>query len=612
MYAYIRPMVLLASLVALTLLGAQAARADCLPIAYTRYVGNTAIDNQCTDKDIQSAINNSVCPGTIYVSNERAWTAQHLDINNKNLTIVGRDGGCGPVTCDGGCAVPTAPVVIVDGAGHSGDSVVYIHGNSNVTLKYLRIRNGSNINGTANTYGGGIHFDGRGSLVLDTDWVEFNTARFGGGINFNGNGGFAGMTVLANSRIANNSAANSGGGIRVTGNAFASLNYENTAVWFNHAANGYGGGINIVGPGRVDVASPGLAGIGVIYSNDAQYGGGVAVTAGSSDGDDASLQLYSVDPLRPARIQGNFASTSGGGVYLKSYIGFSALNSAAICVFDFRIDFNGAPEGSAIHADYDSDFTGPWGSYAFLNETNSRCSGLPPSAQRCAPGVPCNEFEGNASIDAAGSPTLGAAIFIGDDSYLFGDRFTMAGNEGGYAIRGTSGFDVANCLLARNDVTRQLLRSEGGYTSVDSCTLVENSILSTNSIYAGGSLTLANTIIDQPGNNALGYGGSPGNLVVDYVLSSDVSTLPAIQGVALGRPTYVDAAAGNYRLALNSLGIDFAPPIVGDDRDLDNNPHDQDLQEAGNLYGVRDLGAYERQRSCGTNDTIYCNGFESP
>ena len=178
-------------------MGIQHAQADCLPILYTRYVGNTATDTLCTDNDIQSAINASVCPTTIFVSNERTWTGQHLDINNKNVTIVGRNSGCGQQSCDGGgCITPTTPEVVVDGAGHTGDSVIYIHGTSNVVLKSLRIRNGYNINGSANTYGGGIHFDGRGSLVLDTTWVDGNTARFGGGINFNGNGGFAGMTLL--------------------------------------------------------------------------------------------------------------------------------------------------------------------------------------------------------------------------------------------------------------------------------------------------------------------------------------------------------------------------------------------------------------------------------
>lgn len=29
-------------------------------------------------------------------------------------------------------------------------------------------------------------------------------------------------------------------------------------------------------------------------------------------------------------------------------------------------------------------------------------------------------------------------------------------------------------------------------------------------------------------------------------------------------------------------------------------------------FGQMDPGAHECQRSCGTNDTIFCNGFESP
>ncbi len=248
-----------------------------------------------------------------------------------------------------------------------------------------------------------------------------------------------------------------------------------------------------------------------------------------------------------------------------------------------------------------------------MNEASNFCSGLPPSALRCAAGTTCNTCRATTRDDAASTPTLGATILIDEDSHANINRVDAA----------TTGA-ATWCMVAALTWTSSIACSPAT-TSVASCcevnpassTLttarsVDNAILSTNSIYAGGRLTLANTIIDQPGNNALGYGGNPNDLIVSYVLSSDVSTLPAIEGVALGRPNYVNAAAGNYRLALNSLGVDFAPPIVGDDRDLDNNPHDQDLPEVGNLYGVRDLGAYERQRSCGAADTIFCSGFDSP
>jgi hypothetical protein len=110
---------------------------------------------------------------------------------------------------------------------------------------------------------------------------------------------------------------------------------------------------------------------------------------------------------------------------------------------------------------------------------------------------------------------------------------------------------------------------------------------------------------------ALDYTSSAGNLDVRYVLSNDVATLPASTGVVQGTPLFADVASGDYHLQKNSPGLDFAPPVAGDDRDLDGLPRDQDLPSVPNQYGVRDLGAYERQlRYCGASDTVFCDGFE--
>ncbi|MEO8460051.1 MAG: hypothetical protein ABI451_05960 [Dokdonella sp.] len=602
----------------LFLVRAHEAKAGCLPILYTRYVGNTTTDTLCTHNDIQSAINSATCPTTIYVSNERSWTAQHLDINNKNVAIVGRTGGCGQQACDGGgCIVPTTPQVIIDGAGHSGDSVMYIHGNSNVTLKYLQIRNGNNINGANATYGGGIHFDGAGSLVLDTVKIDHNVAMFGGGINMSGTSGFAGLTVLGYTRIESNSAVNSGGGIRITHSTYMSMLYDHTLVWLNHAPNGYGGGINVVGPAHADIGSPGETGLGVIYSNDAKYGGGAAITANTSNGDSAELQLFTTDPTRPVKIQGNRADANGGGIYLKAYIGTSGNAFATLCAHDFRIDENAAVEGSAIYGDNDSFLSVDRGSFVNLNRIQYGCAGLPASAQRCASGVTCNTLNSNSALDPASNPTLGSTVYLTSDGAFSGDRFSMRDNHGGYAIR-TRGNDInyfhyaGNCLLANNNVTRRLVSADAGRFDMENCTIVNNTILSTDTIYSNGALTLSDSIIDQPGNLALAYSGNQSDLHVNYVLSSDVSTLPPVEGVVLGRPTYVNAAAGDYHLALNSLGVDFAPPVSGDDRDLELLPHDQDIPEVGDLWGVRDLGPYERQHvfACGASDTIFCDGFQ--
>ncbi|MCB1571353.1 MAG: hypothetical protein KDI72_10015, partial [Xanthomonadales bacterium] len=71
---------------ATALLMASMAQATCIPdIIYKRYVGT---DGLCTDASIQAAIDNAVCPSTIYITREVAWNGQHLDINNKNLVLV--------------------------------------------------------------------------------------------------------------------------------------------------------------------------------------------------------------------------------------------------------------------------------------------------------------------------------------------------------------------------------------------------------------------------------------------------------------------------------------------------------------------------------------------
>ncbi|MEO6689965.1 MAG: hypothetical protein ABIS07_05975 [Dokdonella sp.] len=582
------------------LIGAQAALADCL-----RYVGDTASDSQCTDNDIQSAINHVDCPNSlIVITDEHTYTAQHLDINGKSVTLKGTNNACGLFFEP---PPPTSPFVKISGAGHAGDSVLYIHGNSDVILQYLSVEDGTNLGGD----GGGIHFDGTGSLVLDTTTVKNNVADYGGGINFSGSGGPAVLTLDIYSLIIGNSAAGSGGGIRIAGQSHLQAMRDSTLIALNHAPDGYGGGINVVGPALADIGSPGL-GVGVVYSNDAKYGGGIAIT--SSGNDDAKVNLFTTDALRPVRITDNSASSSGGAFYLKGNvgtIGSFTFSKAILCALDFRIDNNSAAEGSAIHVDYESNPTFADGGLVVLNS----CGGLPSSARRCAAGVPCNTINGNVATDAQGNATLGAAIRVDDASTFTGDRFAMQGNVGGYAIRiaGAANDAVAsNCLLTNNQLSRQLVNVGGSNLEMRNCTLANNTILSTDTIHAEGGLEIGDSIIDQPGNLALAYSGTPAGLHVNYVMSSDISTLPASSSVIAGAPTYVDGANRDYHLQISSLGIDFAPTIAADDHDLDNHARDVDLPTVINAFGRRDLGAYERQRAfgCTVGDTVFCYGFE--
>ena len=168
--------------------------------------------------------------------------------------------------------------------------------------------------------------------------------------------------------------------------------------------------------------------------------------------------------------------------------------------------------------------------------------------------------------------------------------------------------------MADNEFTRQLLRHEGEATSaIRNATIARNVFGSTDVIHAENGLGLRDSIIDQPGHLTLAYSGPANSLTVSQILSNDITSLPNDPSIISGAPTFVDAANGNYRLRLYSVGKDFAPPVVGDDRDLDNLPRDQDLPGVPDLFGVRDLGAYERQRGvadCGSADTIFCNDFD--
>src|SRR5262249_33903995 len=148
------------------------------------------------------------------------YTSQHLTVSNKTLYLQGEADGvtcyqishCSPYDFSHCHAATTQPLVTIDGSNTAG-SVLTITGNSNIILRDLTITHGS-VNDTSG--GGGIQFDGTGSLYLDTTTVSFNSAGYGGGININGNGGAATLTLDANSLVTYNTAAqHDGGGIRL-------------------------------------------------------------------------------------------------------------------------------------------------------------------------------------------------------------------------------------------------------------------------------------------------------------------------------------------------------------------------------------------------------------
>lgn len=595
------------------------------------YVGDVASDSACTHNDIQSAIDAATCIyGTkIFVTREHTYTSQSLNISDKNVTLIGRGDGisCGPVTigiCDPiiGCPPPpTAPLVIIGGT--NGASVITINGTSNVTLRYLDI---TNVGNNANGNGGGVDFDGSGSLTLDTSWVANNHAANGGGVYFNGSGASPStLSVLAHSEIFSNTADGDGGGILVAGNSVLNVLQSDILIQFNNAPGGNGGGIDVIGPAKAYIGSPGVIGvagqIGVVSNNTAAYGGGVAIMSGSNDGDYPLVQLFTTNAALPVEISSNTASHTGGGIYLKGYTNAfpDFANYARLCAWDFRIEDNIAQEGAAIYGDVDSGVNDV-GSFVELGGCYLSGGLLPdpPEAVACKNSASCNTIDDNQATD----PALGSAILIQDNGLLNANRLAMRNNGVAHAIRivgdSTNTF-LSDCLLADNTVAGELIYLTGSATplTIEACTFANNTIGTSHVIHAESDVSINDSIIAEPDTLALDYSGDPANLIVHYVVSNDLTTLGGVApGVIQGTPSFVDLAGGDYHLRAGLLGVDLAPVPSGFDRtqgvDLDGNPRNVDLPSVVNAYGPRDIGAYEIQnlfRECGTTDSVFCNGF---
>ena len=536
-------------------------------------------------------------------------TDQHATIANKNLAIL-------PGLCPNSTGtVPTQ--VTISGAGSTNAPVLTITGTSSVHLIGLVISGGH----SGGIDGGGISYNGSGILTLTTVTVSGNTANYGGGINFKGNGGAAELHINHDTIISANIATVSGGGIRVEGTATLFMLAPNSTVAFNHADGGYGGGIEVIGPAQANIGSPG-DGVAAIFSNQAARGGGIAAVSGLGDYDGSVLRLFTTDAFNPVRVEGNAATVNGGGIYASP----SSQGAGEICLFNFRIDSNYAKEGAALYANTFNDF----GENDVNMNDSYNCDVSQFASVACDPSVACNTIHGNVAEDVSNgyTPTTGAALLLQSGNHFRAHQIDVRGNHGGYALRvvgntSTPAFyttaSLSNCIFADNAVTAQLILSSSGtvHLNLSNCTLAHDQIGGSHVIYAEDTFSLNDSIIDEPGIPALQFSGSASGLGGLHNLANDPSGLAGGPTIVTGEPTFVDAANGDYRLnvvrqggtVFASLGVDYAPAVTGDDRDIRTLPFDQDVPSVANRFGVRDLGAYEMQPY---PDRIFVDSFGDP
>ena len=592
------------------------------------WVGDVATDAQCSANSIQAAIDSVTCPNTqIYITGEHTYTAEALKIQGKSLSLVGRTDVCGVVP-----ASPTTDVRTISGKGQTSSSVITISGSSTVTLDGLEITGGQP-SGTSN--GGGIYFNGTGSLTLNDTVIDFNQAAFGGGINMSPSGGGATLTIGSGTLIDENTAQQSGGGILISDNTRLFMLASNSAVILNTAVEAYGGGIAIAGPARADIGSPGLGFSGSPVSlNTAKYGGGIAIVAqptGNASTGSAVARIFSTSATSAVSINDNTATSQGGGIYLQGHA--SEQTTATLCGFEFNITNNTAPDGAAIFATGDAagqgasvdDDTGVQLNAGDADDAG-QCGPEPITqlgAVDCAANTPCNEISGNSAVNADGALS-GSVISMSGYRFFEADHVKMRQNSGAQIVNlviGLSNF-MWNSLIVDNHSTHEVIHSEQLWHvfSLDQCTLANNTIDDGYVIFGKAGLSMSNDLFFQPDNSTLDYqeGTTSLNpdcvsdafcLFVKYVISGETASLhDPFLSLQLADPLFVDPSNSNiserdYHLQASdqngvvtaSQAVDFAPTIPIEGNDLDNHPRGQVISFVPDVYGPSDVGAYEVQ-----------------
>lgn len=533
----------------------------------------------------------------IYVATNQTYSGQALTFDGFSFSLIGGVPDCSHFT--------PAGTTTIDGNGSA--SVIKI---TDTNTGHLAILSHLTISGGGGSSGGGIYYSGASALNIGDSLITDNSAGDGGGIRFIGTGSSRNDVYLsANTTVMTNTAQHSGGGIRVDGNAWLHIDANQTWITQNTAGD-YGGGIALIGNANVHIGSPGyLFGqyIGVVYQNTANYGGGIGTVA--TGGGSPFIEIYPADASHPVRIEQNRAYRTGGGVYLGAYESSSGGGAASVIAGGAQIDGNAAQEGAGIYADTDSSTLYTGGGFVMFK------SGY------CATGIECNSVSDNRAVTLDGSghdvPTAGSTILIQTQGEFDAQQIAMRGNQGAHVIRVVDSLaetlTLASCLLANNTVTAELATFGSAAATIDSCTIAGNAIGGATVLRAQTGFALTDSIVAQGTLPTLAYSGSASDLTLDdLMLAHDAPALPAsAQHVAYDDPLFVDAAHGDFHLSAHSPAIDYAPPVTGDDRDLDNRPRDQDQPAIADLWGDRDLGAYERPiGACVVSDTVYCDGFD--
>ncbi|MEO7758259.1 MAG: hypothetical protein ABIS07_16900, partial [Dokdonella sp.] len=480
---------------------------------------------------------------------------------------------------------------------HRNGSALTIRGSITVSLDKLALTGA-----TTSGNGGGIYFDGAGSLDATSVQLRNNHASRGGGLYANGTGSGLSIRLHHDTDIYGNIADHTGGGIRVQGKARLFMleggHVSNNTVPSNDS-DGAGGGIQIVGPARADIGSA------EVSFNSARYGGGISVN--SSDGESGGLRFFMTRSGQPSRIENNRAAATGGGLFVDAKIGINDFSRGFACGFGYSIGGNAATNGAAIYLDTSSSLGTPIGGAAVLSSsilttTPFGCGPEPAvalGALPCAAGQACNTINGNRAEDENGNPSNGSDIVVQTVAHMIAEQVELRGNQGAHVWLGFKTWSDApescsNCLIVDNQVTGDLVRmEEGGALQLNNATIAGNAIGGWNVLSLTGDLSLNESLLWQLGKTSLAQSGGRQRSIRN-VLASETGSLGSAATIEAIYPEFLDPIHGNYHLAATSHAVDYAAAAGG--ADLEGFARTIDLSTPNRPGGgPRDLGAYERQ-----------------